>query len=313
MLKVSPLARRIAGDVGLDLRLLQGTGPGGRIVRKDVERVIEQQKAAPAPAAAPALAPASAFAAAPAQPAKLVVAVPLPSLAVGEAPADEHVALVRLRSAIGKRMVESKQQVPHFYVSHEYNVEKLLALRKSLNELLPDDQKISVHDFIVKAVALCLRRFPNLNASFMGSEIVRHGHVNVGTAVAIEGGVMTVVCIDADQKPLRLISQEVRAMSGRARAGKVRPEDVEGSTFSISNLGMYDVENFTAIITPPEAAVLAVGTAKQVPVFEGGELKVGMRMKATISADHRVTDGAEAAKFMQVLADYLEEPLRLVL
>ena len=318
MLKASPLARRIAGDVGLDLRLLQGTGPGGRIVRKDVERVIEQQKGSPAaaPALAPALAAPSAGLAAPtpAQPARQVVPVPLPSLAAGQAPPDEHVTLVRLRSAIGKRMVESKQQVPHFYVSHEYDVEKLLALRKSLNELLPDDQKISVHDFIVKAVALCLRRFPNLNASFMGTEIVRHGRVNVGTAVAIEGGVMTVVCTDADQKPLRLISQEVRAMSGRARAGKVRTEDIEGSTFSISNLGMFDVENFTAIITPPEAAVLAVGTAKQVPVVgANGELKVGTRMKATISADHRVTDGAEAARFMQALADYLEEPLRLVL
>jgi pyruvate dehydrogenase E2 component (dihydrolipoamide acetyltransferase) len=314
MLKASPLARRMAGDVGLDLRRLQGTGPGGRIVRKDVERMIEQQHAVsvPAVAATPvAAAPASAAQALPARP---VVEVPLPSLAAAAVPADQHIPLVRLRSAIARRMVESKQQVPHFYVTHEYDVEKLLALRKSLNELLPEDQKLSVHDFIVKAVALCLRRFPNLNASFAGNEIVRHGHINVGTAVAIEGGVMTVVCTDTDLKPLRLISQEVRTMSGRARAGKVHPEDVEGSTFSISNLGMFDVENFTAIITPPEAAVLAVGTAHQIPVVgANGELKVGVRMKATISADHRVTDGAEAAQFLKALTDYLEEPLRLAL
>ncbi len=312
--KASPLARRIAGDSGLDIRRLQGSGPGGRIVRRDVEQAIARQGtaavAAPAPAA-PVISAPAVPAPAP-KPAALVPLAPLAQLG-GEAPQDQHVPVDKLRSAIGRRMVESKQQFPHFYVTHEYDVEKLLALRKSINELLPDDQKISVHDFIVKAVALSLRRFPNLNASFAGNEIVRHGHVNVGTAVAIEGGVMTVVCKDTDMKPLRLISQEVRAMSGRARAGKIRPEDVEGSTFSISNLGMFDVENFIAIITPPEAAVLAVGTARQVPVVgANGELKAGMRMKATISADHRLTDGAEAAQFMKALAEYLEQPLLLV-
>jgi pyruvate dehydrogenase E2 component (dihydrolipoamide acetyltransferase) len=316
MVKASPLARRMAGDVGLDLRQLQGSGPGGRIVRKDVERMLQQQ---PVPAVVPAAVSAVPITPAPPQPVPLpypkpAVVVPLPSLAAGEVPPDQRIPVDRLRSAIGRRMVESKQQFPHFYVTHEYDVEKLVALRKTLNELLPEDAKLSVHDFIVRAVALCLRRFPNLNASFAGNEIVRHGHVNVGTAVAIEGGVMTVVCTDTDLKPLRLISQEVRAMSTRARAGKIRPEDVEGSTFSISNLGMFDVENFAAIITPPEAAVLAVGTARQVPVVgPNGELKVGMRMKATISADHRVTDGAEAAQFMKALADYIEEPMRLML
>jgi len=318
VVKASPLARRIAGDSGLDIRTLKGSGPGGRIVRKDVEALLAAQKTAPAVQAAvqasaaeavPAQAPVPAQVSA----AKPTAALPLPSLVSGEVPPDQHIPLGRLRSTIGRRMAESKQQVPHFYVSHEYNVEALMALRKQLNELLPEDQKLSVHDFIVKAVALCLRRFPNLNASFTGNEIVRHGHVNVGTAVSIEGGVMTVVCKDADLKPLRLIGQEVKGMAGRARAGKIRPEDVDGSTFSISNLGMYDVENFVAIITPPEAAILAVGSAKQVPVVgPGGELKVGMRMKATISADHRVTDGAEAAQFMQALAEYIEKPLLLL-
>ena len=310
--KASPLARRMAGDSGLDIRMLHGSGPGGRVVRKDVELFLQGHGAAPA-----AVPPAMAAQAAPAQAApqapKPPVSIPLPSLAPGEVPADQHVPLDKLRAAIGRKMVESKQQVPHFYVSHEYDVDALMALRKQVNELLPEDQKVSVHDFIVKAVALCLRRFPNLNASFMGSEVVRHGHVNVGSAVAIEGGVMTVVCKDTDLKPLRLISQENRAMAGRARAGKIKPEDVDGSTFSVSNLGMYDVENFIAIITPPEAAILAVGSARQVSVVSAdGQIKAGWRMKATISADHRVTDGAEAAQFMKALAEYLEKPLALL-
>jgi pyruvate dehydrogenase E2 component (dihydrolipoamide acetyltransferase) len=320
LVKASPLARRIAGDVGLDLRALTGSGPGGRIVRRDVEQFLQAQKPAgiPAPAAAPsqAVPPVPAAPTAPAVPtprAPVVVPLPMPGLAMGEKRPDQRAPVDRLRGAIGRVMVQSKQQVPHFYVTHEYDVETLVALRKSLNELLPEDQKLSIHDFIVKAVALCLRQYPNLNASFEGAEIVRHGQVNVGTAVAIEGGVMTVVCKDTDLKPLRVISQEVRAMTARARAGKIRPEDVEGSTFSVSNMGMYDVENFAAIITPPEAAILAVGSARTVPVVgENGELRAGMRMKGTISADHRVTDGAEAARFMKSLADYLEVPLRLL-
>jgi pyruvate dehydrogenase E2 component (dihydrolipoamide acetyltransferase) len=230
-----------------------------------------------------------------------------------QAPADERIPLDKLRTAIGRRMVESKQQVPHFYVTHNYNVEPLLELRTRLNALLPDDAKLTVNDFIIKAVALALRRFPNINASLQGSEIVRHGHVNVGVAVAIGGGLLTIVTKDTDLKPLRVISNEVREMVARARAGKVKPDDIEGSTFSISNLGMFDVEHFVAIINPPEAAILAVGSAQKVPAVVGGEVIPQMRMKATISADHRVTDGAEAAQFMQALAEYIEEPMRLVL
>jgi pyruvate dehydrogenase E2 component (dihydrolipoamide acetyltransferase) len=152
-----------------------------------------------------------------------------------------------------------------------------------------------------------------VNASLEGDTIVRHGRVNVGIAVALDNGLMTVVVKDADQKPMRLIGQEVRQMAARARSGKVRPDDIEGSTFSISNLGMYQVEEFIAIINPPEAAILAVGSAQEVPVVENGEIKVGWRMKATISADHRLTDGAEAARFMQALRNYLENPMSLLL
>jgi pyruvate dehydrogenase E2 component (dihydrolipoamide acetyltransferase) len=226
---------------------------------------------------------------------------------------EETVPVERLRAAIGRRMAESKQQVPHFYVTHSFNVGPMMDLRKQVNTALPEDQKISVNDFIVKAAALALLQFPNLNASLEGDQLHRHGNVNVGSAVAVPGGLMTVVTRDADQKPLRVIASELRDMAGRARSGRVKPQDIEGSTFSISNLGMYDVEEFLAIINPPEAAILAVGSAAQVPIVENGELKVGWRMNATISVDHRVSDGAEAAQFMQVLAQIIENPLRLLL
>jgi pyruvate dehydrogenase E2 component (dihydrolipoamide acetyltransferase) len=181
-----------------------------------------------------------------------------------------------------------------------------------MNEFLPDDQKISVNDFVIRATALALREFSNLNSSLQGDQLLRHGSVNIGVAVAVEGGLLTVVCKDTDQKPLRQISFEVKAMAGRARDGKVKQDDIEGSTFSVSNLGMFDVENFSAIINPPEAGILAVGSAREVPVVEDGEVKTGWRMKATVAVDHRISDGAEAAQFMQVLAKYLEEPLRLL-
>jgi pyruvate dehydrogenase E2 component (dihydrolipoamide acetyltransferase) len=227
--------------------------------------------------------------------------------------ADETVSLTKLRQAIARRMTESKTTTPHFYVSHEYKMDAVMALRKQVNEFLPEDEKFSVNDFIVKAVALALQKFPNLNASFAGDKVLRHGSINVGVAVAVDNGLLTIVNKDTDQKPLRQISLDVKRMAAGARAGKVRPEDIDGSTFSISNLGMYDVENFIAILNPPEAAILAVGSAREVPVVgEGGEIKAGWRMKATVSVDHRVSDGAEAAQFMQALAKYLEEPLRLL-
>jgi pyruvate dehydrogenase E2 component (dihydrolipoamide acetyltransferase) len=299
MVKASPLAKKIATDAKVDLSRMQGTGPGGRIVRKDVEAALAgglTPTAAPAPAAA----------------AKAAVAVPLPSL-VPVSHADQIIQTTKLRQAIGRRLVESKQNLPHFYVSHEYKMDTLMALRKQVNAYLPDSEKISVNDFVVKAVALALRQYPNLNASLDGDKIVRHGAVNVGVAVTVEGGLLTVVCRDADQKPIRLISSEIKIMAGRAREGKVKPDDVDGSTFSTSNLGMYDVEDFIAIINPPEAAILAISSAREVPVVEDGQVKVGNRMKATISVDHRISDGAEAAKFMQALATYLEEPLRLMM
>ena len=162
-------------------------------------------------------------------------------------------------------------------------------------------------------MALTLRQFPNLNAKLDGDAVLQYGRVNVGNAVAVENGLLTVVCHDADRKTLRQISQEVRAKAGRVRAGKIQPEDISDSTFSISNLGMFDVENFVAIINPPEAAILAVGAADQVPVVEDGELAIGWRMKATVAVDHRISDGAEAARFMQALKEYIENPVSLML
>jgi pyruvate dehydrogenase E2 component (dihydrolipoamide acetyltransferase) len=239
--------------------------------------------------------------------------LPLPALPIGASPADEVAPMDRLRQAIGRRMVESKTSVPHFYVTHHYNAEALLALRKQMNEYLPDDQKLTVNDFIVRAAALSLRAHPNLNSIIQGNTIVRKGQVNVGVAVSVPGGLLTIVVKDADRKALRHISQEVKELAARARIGKVRPEDIEGSTFSISNLGMYDVEHFIAIINPPESAILAVGSAQKVPVVVNDQLSVGTRMKMTISADHRVSDGAEAAQFMQTLAKFIEEPMRLLM
>jgi pyruvate dehydrogenase E2 component (dihydrolipoamide acetyltransferase) len=292
-IKASPLAKKVARDNKVDLSRVQGTGPGGRVVRKDVEAALSSGAAAK-PVAKPS------------------VSTAIPSL-VPVSHEDETIQLTKLRQAIARRMTESKTTVPHFYVTHEYKMDAVMALRKQLNEYLPENEKLSVNDFIVKAVALALRQFPNLNSSFASNnQVIRHGAVNVGVAVAVENGLLTVVTRDTDQKPIRQISIDLKRMVAGAREGKVKPDDIEGSTFSVSNLGMYDVENFIAILNPPEAAILAVGSAREVPVVENGEIKIGWRMKATVSVDHRVSDGAEAAQFMQALAGFLENPVRML-
>lgn len=304
--KASPLARRMAEDLGINLKKVEGSGSGGRIVKKDIEDYME----APAVEARPEARPE------PAVEKPTEVKVPLAPVMRFELEAereDKVAPMPRLRSLIGRRMTEAKQTVPHFYVTHEYDMASTMRLRGQVNALLPDDEKLSVNDFIVKAVALTLRQFPNLNASLKDDAILQHGEINVGVAVAVEGGLLTVVDRNTDRNPLRLISSGLREKVQRARDGKVKPEDIEGSTFSVSNMGMFDVEDFIAIINPPEAAILAVGSVKDVPVVKDGEIVPGKRMKATISVDHRVSDGAEAAQFMQALADYLEEPLRLLL
>ncbi|MDD5367695.1 MAG: dihydrolipoamide acetyltransferase family protein [Anaerolineaceae bacterium] len=298
----SPLARKIAHDRGVDLSKIQGSGPGGRIVRRDLEAGQAQGVTISAQTT-------------PAAPAEKRSPLPIiPAWTPGASGLkDEFLPIGRLRSAIGRRMAESKQQAPHFYVTHSYNVGMLMDLRKQINASIPEDQKVSVNDLLVKAVARTLLQFPNLNASLEGNQVHRQGNINIGSAVSVPGGLMTIVTRNADQKPLLLISSELREMTARARSGKVHPQDIEASTFSISNLGMYAVDEFMAIINPPEAAILAVSSAMQAPVVEDGELKVGWRMKATISVDHRVSDGAEAAQFLQALAQIIANPLQLLL
>ncbi len=276
----SPVARRMAREHGLDLSQIQGSGPGGRIVKRDVAAALQAPPSTP----------------------------PTATVATESAP----IVPSKLRQAIARRMVSAKQQVPHFYVTHAFRVDALLAARKRINaHLQASGEKLSVNDFIVKAAALALREFPNLNASYSDGQIIHHPEINIGNAVAVENGLLTVVCRQADRKPLRQISQEIRTMADQVREGKVRSEYIEGATFSISNLGMYEVEHFIAIINPPEAAILAVGSAQQVPVAEDGALGIGWVMKATLSVDHRVSDGAEAARFLQALARYLEDPVML--
>jgi pyruvate dehydrogenase E2 component (dihydrolipoamide acetyltransferase) len=295
--KATPVARRLAEERQVDLLRVQGTGPEGRIRKADVEAFL----ASPPPEAAPAR---------PATPTPEAAPAATP---VTAGPDSEEIPTTRLRQAIGRRMVESKTTVPHFYVTTEIDMGPALALRKEVNATLPEENKVSVNDLIVKAAALALRDFPNLNAAFAGDKVIRHNRINIGSAVAIEGGLTTIVQKDTDTSTLSKVAADNRVMIARAREGKVRPDDVEGGTFTVSNLGIFDVDHFIAIINPPEAAILAVGSAREVPVVVDGQLAVGTRMKATISADHRVTDGAEAAEFMQRLKELLEKPLRLLI
>jgi pyruvate dehydrogenase E2 component (dihydrolipoamide acetyltransferase) len=289
-LKASPLAKRIAQDRGVNLADVNGTGPGGRIVKRDVDAAVSVPMAMPsAPrVAAPAIL----------GPAMLKA---------------EDVTPSKLRQTISRRMTASKQSVPHFYVTIEVEMSEALALRSKLNAIVEADGKISVNDMVIKAAALALTRFPAINASYTDTVIKRHGSVNMGIAVALEQGLITVVVNDAERKPLSQIAREARDIATRAKNGKARPEEMQGSTFTISNLGMFgEVDSFTAIINPPEAAILAVGTVRDVPIVREGQVVAGKTLKITISADHRVTDGAEAAKFMAVVKQNLEEPLRLL-
>jgi pyruvate dehydrogenase E2 component (dihydrolipoamide acetyltransferase) len=290
--KATPVARRIADQNEINLKALSGSGPGGRIVKADVEEALESGP--PAEMKTPAR--------------RTQVSIPS-----GEGLKTERVPVSKLRKTIGSRMSRSKQELPHFYVTIDVDAGPVMDLRKQINSALPEDQKISVNDFLVKASGLALHQFPNLNASLEGDEIVRHGEINVGIAVAVDEGLLTVVARDADVKPLRTLSTEIRAMVERTREGKVRPDDVEGSTFTVSNLGMFDVDHFIAIINPPEAAILAIGSVREEPAYVDGKLVPVKRLKVTLSADHRVTDGAEAARWLQVFREYIENPALMLL
>ncbi|HVL39055.1 MAG TPA: dihydrolipoamide acetyltransferase family protein [Fimbriimonadaceae bacterium] len=281
----SPLARRIASEKGLDLSAIRGTGPGGRIVEKDVIQ------------ASP---PESAVVSAPGY------SAPKPEQA-GE---DQEVKLNRLRQITAQRTTQSKQQVPHFYVTVEVDVEKLMALREMFEE--EESGKVSVNDFVVRASALALREMPNVNATYNGQTVTQHGSVNIGLAVALDDGLTVAVIKNADQLGLRQISAASRDLAGKARSNKLTPDELSGSTFAISNMGMLDVDDFVAIINQPNAAILAIASArKKVVVGEDDEIEVRRRMNITGSFDHRVVDGAVGARFMNLVRAYLENPTRL--
>ena len=296
--KASPLARKVAAQSGVDLRLVQGSGPGGRIVRRDVEA------AGTAPAAAPPVArPAAAAPAAATRPAFVI-----PPRTGAEF---EDQPLSPMRAVIAKRMPLSKGPIPHFYVTSEVAMDRAWALRADLNAL-EGQPKVSVTDLIIKACALALLKNPGVNAQLQGQAIRVFHRAHIGIAVALDEGLITPVLRDCDAKPLTQIAFEARDLAERARGGKLRAQEMSGATFSVSNLGMFDVEEFSAIINPPEGAILAVGSVVEKPVAEGGQIRVGRRMKMTISCDHRVMDGAMGARFLQDVKHLLEEPLRLL-
>jgi pyruvate dehydrogenase E2 component (dihydrolipoamide acetyltransferase) len=299
-IKASPLARKVAAQSGVDLRLLQGTGPGGRIVRRDVET------AAASPG--PAVAAAAPTVAGPASPAAARPQFVIPQRTGAEF---EDRPLSSMRAIIAKRMPLSKGPVPHFYVTSEPSMDRAWALRSELNAL-EGQPKISVTDMIVKACAQALLKNPGVNAQLQGQSIRVFHRAHIGLAIALDEGLITAVLRDCDAKPLAQIAVEARDVAERARGGKLRAQELSGATFSISNLGMYDVEEFSAIINPPEGAILAVGSVLEKPVVEDGQLRVGRRMKMTISCDHRVMDGAMGARFLQDVKRLLEEPLRLL-
>ncbi len=293
-IKASPLAKRLAQEKGVSLAQLNGTGPGGRIVKRDIDAALAAMPVGAAPILPMAVAP-------------------TPTVLAPSGLKAEEITPTKLRQTIAKRMTASKQTVPHFYVTIEVDMAEAMALRSKLNTLVDEAGKISVNDMVLKAAALALIKFPSINASYSDKAILRHGAVNMGIAVAMEQGLITVVVADADRKSLAQIAREARDIATRAKNGKARPEDLQGSTFTVSNLGMFgEVDSFVAIINPPEAAILAVGSVRDVPVVKNGRLVPGKTMKATISADHRVTDGAEAAKFLAEVKKNLEEPLRLL-
>jgi pyruvate dehydrogenase E2 component (dihydrolipoamide acetyltransferase) len=291
---VSPLAARMAAEAGLDLRSLQGSGPGGRIVKKDIEQALSQPKPAAA-AGYPRAVGSARF-----QPATVASASPY-----RDEPATE------IRRTIARRLVTSLGPVPHFFLTSEIEMDRAAEMRKGINALDPD-LKISINDIIIKVTAAALIQHPAVNASFQDKFIRYYEHADIGVAVAIEDGLITPVIRSADQKSLSEIASEVRELAERARSRKLKPEEYTGATFSISNLGMFGIDEFTAVINPPEGGILAIGAMTARPVVRDNEVVVRQMMRVTMSCDHRVIDGATGAKFLQTFKKILENPLYLV-
>lgn len=309
-IKASPLARSMAKEAGLDLSAISGSGDGGRIVKRDVEEAMEKQTAAPAAAPVPdptqGAEPAPSEEKAPAKEEPQVV--PFSFSGGGENYTEEPVS--QMRKTIARRLGESKFSAPHFYLTVEINMDKAIQMRKRVNEVAPT--KISFNDFVIKAASVALRQHPAVNASWLGDKIRYNNDVNMGVAVAVSEGLLVPVVRYADMKTLSQINTEVKTLAGKAKDRKLKPEEMQGNTFTISNLGMFGIEEFTAIINPPDSCILAVGTIVQKPVVKDGEIAVGNMMKVTLSCDHRVVDGATGAQFLQTFKDMLEDPVRLM-
>jgi pyruvate dehydrogenase E2 component (dihydrolipoamide acetyltransferase) len=306
--KASPLAKRIAEEKGINLAQVHGTGPEGRIIKSDVESFVPQQKPASQPSPAqPAAQPAPS-----AQPAQSAPQpTPAPVTQAASTGGDyEDIPVSQMRKTIARRLGESMFSAPHFYLTMEINMDKAMELRGTVNGVSP--VKISFNDFVLKACALALKQHPNVNASWLGDKIRKYKYVNIGVAVAVEDGLLVPVVRNADQKTLSTISGEVKDLAAKAKDKKLQPKDWEGSTFSISNLGMFGIDEFTAIINPPDACILAVGAIKQSVKFDGDAAKPTNVMKVTLSCDHRAVDGATGAAFLQTVKEMLENPMRML-
>ncbi len=286
--KASPLAKKIAADKGIDLNAVNGSGPEGRIIKKDVE-TFTPSGGLTKPAAASAPAPVRTF----------------------ESLESKEIKVSQMRKVIARRLSESKFTNPHFYETIDIDMKAAFAARKAMNEA--NDVRISFNDIVVKACAIALTRHPAINSSWLDDIIMQHGDVNVAVAVAIDEGLMTPVINHADKKGLAEISAETKELAGLAKERKLQPDQMEGSTFTISNLGMFGIEEFTAIINPPNACILAVGAIRDVPVVENGAVVPGKRMKVTLSSDHRVVDGAKAAEFLNTVRNLIQNPLSMLL
>lgn len=292
--RASPLVKRLAEEHGLDLSRIEGSGPNGRIVNRDIQDYISGKKQAPQAQAAPAAAAEEAT----------------PS---GEA-SGELVKMPRIKQVTGQRMAESKSTIPHYYVTSSVEMTAALEFRAQVNAALEaSGGKVSVNDMIVKAAALALRDHPNVNRSFVNGELYQQQSIDVNIAIALDGGLIAPFIPAADQKSLGSIGTMARDLGKRAREGGLTPEEYQGGTFTISNLGMFDVDEFIAVINPPQVAILAIGSVTQVPVVRDGEVAVGNVMKLTLSADHRALDGAEVATFLQSVKKYLENPMLLAI
>lgn len=294
----SPLVRKLAREQDIDLRTIAGTGPHGRIIKRDLDSAPRGVSAASAPAAsAPVSSATYAFSGG--------------TSASFERREPVKQAVSQMRKTIARRLTESKQTVPHFYLTIDVDAQPLLDARASINAQLEEaksDAKISVNDLLVKACAIALRRVPECNASFLGSEVLFHQVVDISVAVAVPDGLLTPVVRDADKKGVLAISAEIKELAKRAKDKKLKPEEMQNGTFSISNLGMFGIEEFTAIINPPDACILAIGGIMEKPVVRNGAIVPGHTMKVTLSCDHRVVDGATGAAFLNTFKGLMEEP-----